>query len=269
MLTSVANVCHGVVPLQLKTYSHWKEQLDHVVNATMFQSFGKAYNATTNIHSLKEHALYKSPSKYISRLKRSTKSPLDARQDWGEEMRNREEFCKNGTSGGVCAYAWMVGSMTGIEKPEQLIRMLEKNLVQQNGWEAAGLPVEKPQTGYFASFQGATFWLSIPVKSDIHFMTVLSLVSYGPSFIGTNLKLTVTIFESPNDSKNHTNGPMVAKAENVYDISGFHETKTSIDVPHKFKLAGGGAKSGDTIEVFGNLTSGSHFKISGLAFCIL
>ena len=57
------------------------------------------------------------------------------------------------------------------------------------------------------------------------------------------------------------------KAVAKYEITGYHETKTSIHVPHKFKLPNDGAKEGDKLQVNFHLVSGSYFKIAGLAFC--
>jgi len=77
--------------------------------------------------------------------------------------------------------------------------------------------------------------------------------SYGENFVNATLKLTVRIEE---------------ESEMNYEISGHHETRTSIHIPHKFELPGGGAKSGDTIFVDAELISGRYFKINGMALCI-
>ena len=57
--------------------------------------------------------------------------------------------------------------------------------------------------------------------------------------------------------------PQAAK----YEVNGYHDTRTSIHIPHKFELPDGGAKKGDSIVANFRLVSGSYFKIAGLAFC--
>lgn len=83
-----------------------------------------------------------------------------------------------------------------------------------------------------------------------------SMKSYGDNFKGTKLRLSLLIKRSNN-----------TQSEKVYEISGYHETKTSIHLPHKLELPEGGANTGDTVLVNAELVSGSYFKINGIALC--
>lgn len=87
-------------------------------------------------------------------------------------------------------------------------------------------------------------------------MTVMSMKSFGPNFVNTTLQVSVEVVRSAN----------VTTA--AYTIDGYHEPKTSIHVPHKFRLPGEGAKKGDKIIATATLLSGAYFKINGLAFCV-
>ena len=42
---------------------------------------------------------------------------------------------------------------------------------------------------------------------------------------------------------------------------------TSIHIPHKFELPGGGVRKGDVILMEVEVLRGAHFKINGIAFC--
>lgn len=80
--------------------------------------------------------------------------------------------------------------------------------------------------------------------------------SYGDNFKDTTLRVTVGISRSNGD-----------QSEKSYDINGYHVTRTSIHIPHKFELPKGGANKGDIIHVKAQLISGAYFKINGIALC--
>lgn len=122
---------------------------------------------------------------------------------------------------------------------------------------AIGNPIRQPRAGWYAKSENALFSLEIDAKMDTNFMTFMSMKSYGPNFMNTTLHLEVTISK--------TSGK---ESKAVYTIDGYHESKTSIHVPHKFELPEGGARKGDKILVNANLVSGAYFKINGIAFCI-
>ena len=86
-------------------------------------------------------------------------------------------------------------------------------------------------------------------------MTIMSMKSWKTSK-ETELKVSVQIIGSKH-----------ASSKKDYSISGYHEMQTSIHVPHKLELPGGGANKGDTILVDIELIGGDYFKINGLAFC--
>jgi hypothetical protein len=88
-------------------------------------------------------------------------------------------------------------------------------------------------------------------------MTIMSMKSYGPNFVNTTLQVHVSIL----------NGVSGKNSTAVQNIEGYHINPTSIHVPHKFELPGGGAREGDRIVLSARLVSGAYFKINGLAFC--
>ena len=85
--------------------------------------------------------------------------------------------------------------------------------------------------------------------------------SYGDNFKDTNLEVDVRI-----ERKGGSESTEIQTAK--YKVNGYHDTKTSIHIPHKFELPDGGAKKGDSIVANFRLVSGSYFKIAGLAFCM-
>lgn len=165
----------------------------------------------------------------------------------------------------VCAYAWMVNRQTSIYETKHVKAALAPVLQTQNGWAASGYPIKQPRTGFYASEQNATFDLELrDISQDAKYLTVLSMKSYGPTWVGSKLRLHVSVMRKAAEAA--APSPPVA-AEATYEIDGYHAVKTSVHFPHKFPVPGDGAKSGDTIRVNATLVSGSTFKIAGLAFC--
>ena len=121
----------------------------------------------------------------------------------------------------------------------------------------AGYPVRQPRTGWYARKENAKFSLKLVPTLETKYITVMSMKSYGENFVNTKLRLTLRVVQS-----NETNSE-----ESEHTIYGHHDTKTSIHIPHKFELPGGGANEGDTIVVEAELVSGEYFKINGIALC--
>jgi hypothetical protein len=160
----------------------------------------------------------------------------------------------------VCSHAWMVGKGTGINKPKKLREFMKPVLKSSDGWAAAGKPVQNPRTGWYAQKTNATFAMHFPIMEvPVHFLTIVSMTSYGPAWIGSKLKIKMTI----NHPSNSTMLPDVSKDE----IDGFHEVRTSVHFPHKFELPGNGASVGDNVILEAKLVGGSKFKINGIALC--
>ena len=156
----------------------------------------------------------------------------------------------------------MVNKLAGIMNPKDIDRALSKVMKVATGWVSMGRFYSMPRTGWYAQEENASFYLEIPVVSPTLYFTVLSMKSFGPNFIGTNLHIDVNI------ERAGSNTDQSKDSHASYDISGYHEIKTSVHEPHKFKLAGdGGASPGDVILFVATLTSGKYFKIAGLAFC--
>jgi len=183
------------------------------------------------------------------------------RPTWWKNKEDAREYCsKQMLSTEInepCTYAFMANTMAGMWNPRALRIKMQGVLKASDGWEASGDPISHPRLGWTATKEGATFSLLINASYETKFMTFLSLKSYGPNFANTVLEINVTIIRK--EINQHT--------ALSYEITGYHETNTSIYVPHKFELPGGGAKIGDSIVLDAKLKSGANFKINGMAFC--
>lgn len=194
-----------------------------------------------------------SPSKHIGSLHRIS-DPDSVNQEWLSNLKSNEKHCKTNNASSevqpVCTYAWMVNKLAHILRPRDITQAMKSVIKSSHGWEASGDYYSFPRLGYYATEPNANFYLVIPVNAPTIYFTVLSTVSYGPNFVGTNLRVEIDI---GNDNA-------------IYDIDGYHKMKTSPHVPHKFKLPRV-AQKGDLIHFNATLTSGAYFKIAGLAFC--
>ena len=131
-------------------------------------------------------------------------------------------------------------------------RKMNEVLVTNVGWKAEGNPIKQPRAGWYAKEAGAHFVVKIDATHDIKFATVMIMKSYGPNFVDTRLEVDFQMQPGVNVTHN---------------ITGYHETKTSIHVPQKFELPNAGITRGESLLVEFRLVSGSYFKIAGLAFC--
>jgi hypothetical protein len=192
----------------------------------------------------------------------------------------------------VCTYAWIV-NRENIRTPQDVTDALEPALVRSSGWEAKNYSTatEMRAPGFGTdNVPNASFELLVRnVTLPTRFLTVYNMKSYGPAFVGSKLALTARVerqqtaqksnspenlqqVQDPPPGKNRStlrreeeedDGEVEAR----YEILGYHDLKTSVFFPHKFRLPGGGANAGDSILVRAQLVSGKSFKISGLAFC--
>mmetsp|Transcript_24813 Transcript_24813/g.28336 ORF Transcript_24813/g.28336 Transcript_24813/m.28336 type:complete len:579 (-) Transcript_24813:125-1861(-) len=200
----------------------------------------------------------------------------------------------------MCSYAWMVGKGTGINTVQELQRVLAPVWVvttnsststttdESSGWKVTGYPVRTPRTGWYAHTANATFELRVPILVPTHTLTIVSMKSYGPTWIGSKLAVTVTIQRASSSSSENNNNNINSTTTNgtttiitsplddldnhdttaTYEIDGFHDIQTSVHFPHKFPLPGkDGAAVGDEVIVRARLVGGSTFKINGLALC--
>jgi len=179
---------------------------------------------------------------------------------WKRDSDTIKKECSERTEGPseVCTYAWMVNPMTGITNTHHVDQMLKGVLVHNDGWKAAGKPVRQPRTGWYAQKAKAEFSLKIVASLETKYITLMTMKSYGPNFKDTNLRVVLRVASEAGGGE-----PKVSE----HSISGFHEMPTSIHIPHKFELPGGGANKGDTILVGVTLVSGAYFKVNGIALC--
>jgi hypothetical protein len=213
------------------------------------------WESEAKLTSLQDVPWGMSPSKQIGGLYR-TSDPLSVNQEWLNNLKAKEQHCESRTdsdnSQPMCTYAWFVNKLTGIMNSEHVNQALAGVITSSNGWRALGNFWSKPQLAYIASAKNAEFSLEIPVTAPTATFTIFSMESYGPKFVGTNLRIDVKV-ESNN-------------TVTTYNVSGYHEMKTSVIVPHKFQLPGT-VNEGETIYFSAILTSGTHFQISGMVFC--
>ena len=199
-------------------------------------------------------------TKYVSQYEKDGSfHSIPAR--WRENKHNAQEFCdkqkaQNTTS--PCTYAFMVNGMTDIRSNRDLSAKLNEVLTSNDGWVATGNPVRQPRTGWYAEKANATFSIKIVATMETKYMTIMSMKSYGPNFVGTKLEVKVYISRLTR---------IGMSSEALYEITGYHETMTSIHVPYKCELPGGSAFDRDTILVDVRSSNGTYFKINGLAFC--
>ena len=175
-----------------------------------------------------------------------------------EYTSNTSKVCKQYTENNTlsneppCSYAFMVNRMTSVADATDVNRKMNEVLVTNVGWKAEGNLVKQPRAGWYAKEAGAHFSVKIDAAFDTKFVTVMIMKSYGPNFLDTRLEID---FRMP------------FGVNVTHDITGYHETKTSIHVPQKFELPNGGITKGESLLVEFRLVSGSYFKIAGLAFC--
>jgi len=190
---------------------------------------------------------------------RMIQSTWQTNQDRARNHCSKQQMSKERTE--PCTYAFMANAMSGVNNVAELQAKMADVLKASDGWDASGFPKKQPKIGWYASKHGASFSLRIEVKSDTNFLTIMSMKSYGPNFVDTILNISVQIVRKGDNQQ------ALASSSASYEITGYHETRTSIHVPHKFELPGGGARAGDSILLDGKLTSGAYFKINGLALC--
>ena len=157
----------------------------------------------------------------------------------------------------ICSHAWIVGKGTGVNYPHELTRVLDPVLKSNDGWIVKGRPDRNPRVGFYAEKANATFTMKFPItETSMNFLTIFSMKSYGPDWIGSKMELRMTIEHPRNTTDTATR-----------EIDGFHEIKTSVHFPHKFALPGNGASVGDSVILEAKLVGGSTFKIHGMALC--
>jgi hypothetical protein len=178
-------------------------------------------------------------------------------------------------SNGVCSYGWMASPAT-LYTPQAIADALQPVLVRQLGWTIRDGTVWTSPC-FATDMSNATFELAVRnVSAPVQHLTVFYTRSYLPTFQQSKLVLTVRVESLPPSSREQTTSsaspplpqPRPPQGEvDVYEISGHHEFKTSVNYPIQFRLPGSGARVGDTIHVEARLVSGQEFKIAGLAFC--
>lgn len=128
-----------------------------------------------------------------------------------------------------CTYAFMQSRMTSVATSEDVNKKMNEILTSNTGWKAEGYPERQPRAGFYAKEENAHFSLKIDSSMQTKYMTILSMKSYGDNFKDTALEVDVRIERKGGSESTET---QTAK----YKINGYHDTKTSIHIPHKFEL---------------------------------
>ena len=169
-----------------------------------------------------------------------------------------------------CTFAWVVNPMTGPFRKQELKPIMDHVIFFNEGWDAAGLPIQQPRTGWYGNGENASFSMKLEnVTVDTNFVILLTMKSYGPKFLKSKLAVLPSVVKGPAAvmTRDFLNNRTVDfENDAVFLIDGYHDTKTSVHFPHKVMIPGG-AKVGDSIILDAKIVGGSHFKIAGLAFC--
>jgi len=217
------------------------------------------------------------PARHVAKLSEGEAGKVgNILEQWKANSKEEKNICSilgkemhTNISSSPCTYAWMVNRQTDIMRPNDIVRHLAPILRSNQGWKATGKPIQQPRTGWYAQEANATFTLEVLPTFQTNFLTIVSMKSYGPTFVGSKLLVTISVRGSifPNTTTNSSQGNNT-DAIIMHVIDGYHSTKTSVHFPHKLKLPGDiGANIGDSVLVEVKLVGGSSFKINGFAFC--
>jgi hypothetical protein len=230
-------------------------------------------------------------TKYRGRYRPNTRLVL---ADWKANEEIRERRCGDGNpladvtsaiakkarqrppySTRTCVYAWMVNPMTTVWAKKDVEKAMQHVMKENDGWIA----VDKPKAGWYTNRtigggSRAPFF-SVEMRNismDVHYITVLSLKSYGPEWARSQVKIDVAV-EPPSATVGNPRRPPKSKALS-YSLSGYHDKRISVSYPNRFLIpsadgSGDGAKAGDTVRVSFTKVGGTQFKLSGLALCEL
>jgi len=191
---------------------------------------------------------------------------VDLWKQQDEEAKSRcAAIMESDTNSLICSYAWVIGKGTGMQKVEQLSPVINSVLSSSDGWAVLGKPGKNPRTGWYANQANATFEIRVPIAQvPIHFLTIVAMKSYGPSWVGSKLEIKTTILRPSEAAATTKTNPFNVA---TFEVDGYHEIKTSVHFPNKFRLPGNGASVGDVVMVEARLIGGSVFKINGIALC--
>ena len=137
--------------------------------------------------------------------------------------------------------------------------MRHMELANNKGWHVESMTNAKPRPGWVAFAPKATFTVTIMDHEDITSLTLISMESYGKKWEHSLVRITLL------DLGPGGKGP--TSPVGILDVSGFHNTTTSVLHPHKFPLNGNGVPKGNWLTARFDLVGGSTFRIQGILFC--
>ena len=170
----------------------------------------------------------------------------DIPEQWKQLATKEKERCSSIISGPRCGFVWVANRVSDFRTAKAIEAFLRTFLTINDGWKAEGDSYSSKH-GWVAKKEKARFELEIPsLETNVRYLTILSLKSYGANWKGSSLS-------------------MKANGKELF-IEGFHDSETSVIIPHKFDL-GETIPKGSSINVVFNLVGGKNFKITGMAFC--
>ena len=187
----------------------------------------------------------------------------DLPEKWNENIAHHQDVCQSASDriGSVCApTSWIAGAFAGA-RSQPIIdeQMRELFLSGNDGWHVESISNSKPRPGWVAFRAKATFTVTVKDHEGITFVTVISMQSYGSKWEGSLVR--VTLFDYGPEGA----GPI--SVVGLYEISGSHNTTTSVLHPHKLQLDGNGVPKGNWLNARFDLVGGTTFRIQGMLFC--
>lgn len=170
---------------------------------------------------------------------------------WQEKAEEEKIRCESLASSGDsvnsrCGFVWVANRVSEFRSAAAIEQFLQPFLKSNENWKAEGNSY-RSKHGWVAKAAGAKFVLRVPnLAGDVQFLTILALKSYGDEWQNTKLQI-------------RTKGK-------EFEVVGFHNSTTSVIIPHKFALDDIASKGSD-LELEFSLIGGSTFKITGMAFC--
>jgi hypothetical protein len=165
----------------------------------------------------------------------------------------REQDCSSNTT---CAYAWIANRATVIQTREDVKRVVESVMTENEGWWEEGFKIRKPRPGWVTQyFPKAKFCIQVPaLESTITKVTIIYLKSYGSKWIHSRLRVTLECLVHSNATS------MVRQTE----LTGFHHSNTSVNYEATMEI---NVMPGQTVKACFELIKGHAFRINGMLFC--
>ena len=195
-------------------------------------------------------------------------------ETWKDLERTEQERCAamNTNDGSRCAFVWVANRVSEFRDAKSIQSLLNRYTVQNKDWKAEGNSY-RSKHGWVAKAPNATFSLRIPaLEMDARYLTILSMKSYGNDWAKSELEIyatrSTTTTEAPaaGAPAEHQHDQPGQSRQEPFRILGYHNSETSVIIPHKFDL-GETIPKGAPLDLAFHLVGGKTFKITGMALC--